>query len=61
MDQAINFIESLEKTRDMLEKRKEEVALARQAASPSSAPPHIALAQGMDAMSSDIVPHVWHA
>ena len=50
MGQAIDYIQSLEKLKAMLEKRKEELALARQvaaerAASSSSAPPQTA--QGM--------------
>jgi hypothetical protein len=58
---AINYIRSLEKTKAMLEKRKQELALARQAdaeavASSSSAPPPPQTAHGMAlaAMSSDV-------
>jgi len=57
---AIDYIRSLEKTKAMLEKRKQELALAQQAAaeavaSSSSAPPPPQTTQGMAlaAMSSD--------
>ena len=59
MGQAIDYIQSLEKTKAMLEKRKQELALARQvaaegAASSSSAPPQTAQGMAPAAMFLDV-------